>query len=76
MFGMTEGSTWFLLAEIILKLKEQEKIGGFSKGTNTDLEEKAEYNCNIKFLCLMQKLRIKDKAARGRDKVNKIFENI
>lgn len=51
------------------------KIGGFSKGTSTDLVEKAEENCRTKFLCLMEKLRIKDKEAHGRDGVNKIFEN-
>lgn len=72
MFGMSEWSTWFLLVEIILKLKEQKEIGGFSKGTSTDLVEKAEENYNTKFLCLMEKLRIK---SCGMDEVNKIFEN-
>lgn len=75
MFGMSEWSTWFLLAEMILRLKEQEKIGGFGKGTNTEVVEKAEENCNTKFLCLVEKLRIKGKEACGRDRVNKIFEN-
>lgn len=75
MFGISEWSTWFLLEEMILKLKEQKKIGDFNKGTNTELVEKAEENCNTKFLCLMEKLRIKDKESCGRDGENKIFGN-